>query len=126
VVGLYPNLEEFAGLRSKALQNIEMLPNRQQRIVARYVEDATRLLHQFKRVLRSNGQMALVLGDSCIHGRYIENSKIYDCLAADIGFRKIDERRRKIETGKRYLPLVSKNNSLENRMRYEVIQVYTA
>lgn len=111
---------------TKAVAGIQKLPIRQQRIIMRYVYDAATMLGEFRRVLRPGGQVALVLGDSCIRGQYIKNSVIYSCLANNFGFEKIEERQREIEVQKRYLPIVSNNNTLENRMRSEIIQVYSA
>lgn len=103
---------------------IKTLPPRQQGILVRYVNDSTRLLFEFKRILKSRALMVLVLGDSLIRGRYIANSRIYACLAQRAGFELEFERRRPIETHKRYLPIVSSNNTLENRMRHETVQAY--
>lgn len=110
----------------RQVPNLHALALRQQRIVARYVGDSTKLLTEFKRVLKPGATLALVLGNSSIRGQYIANSKIYDVLATQLRFRKLDERQRTLEVRKRYLPVVSRNNTLENRIRHEIIQVYEA
>lgn len=111
---------------TKQLPSISQLDPRQQRIVERYVYDADKLLREFRRILKPGAQLALVLGDSMIRGHYIENSKIFDYLANQNRFERREERRRSINIQKRYLPIVSKNNTLENRMRCEIIQIYAA
>jgi hypothetical protein len=61
-----------------------------------------------------------------MRGNFIQNSRIYDCLAEQLGFSKTDERRRPINAAKRYLPITSKSNTLETRMRQKIIQIYRA
>ena len=109
----------------RTVPQIRKLPNRQQKIIARYSNDAGQLLGEFTRLLRPGGRLVLVLGDCCVRGHPIKNSRIYDSLAKSLGFTKIAQRKRTLEVHRRYLPLVSSNNSLENRMRHEIIQVYS-
>lgn len=102
------------------------LPARQQNIVRKYADDASIFLAEMHRVIKPGGRMSLVLGDSNVRGQRIENSKLFFHLARQIGFRKTAQSRRQLQENHRYLPIISKNNSLENRMRYEIIQTYVA
>lgn len=117
---------KFEAQISGILKPLTGLPKRESKMIERYAIDAYRLLRRFRSVLRDEGKLVLVLGDSNLRGCYIENSSIYDVAARSLGFEKISERRRPIPIQNRYLPIVSKNNSLENRMRHEVIQEYSA
>jgi hypothetical protein len=67
-----------------------------------------------------------VLGDSNVRGQPVANSKLFAHLAREVGFRKISQRRRSLQENRRYLPITSNNETLGNRMRYEVIQTYVA
>ncbi len=102
------------------------LPSRQQNIVRRYARDASSFLSEAHRLIRPGGYLSLVLGDSNVRGYRIENSKMFSHIAREIGFRKTSQHRRQLQKNRRYLPVKSKDNSLENRMSYEVIQTYRA
>jgi tRNA G10 N-methylase Trm11 len=102
------------------------LPRRQKNIVRKYAKDASSFLSEMYRVVKPGGRLALVLGDSNIRGHRIENSKLFSHLAKQVGFKKTSQHRRHLKNNHRYLPVTSKNDSLENRMRYEVIQTYVA
>lgn len=116
------NVNCSAALHS--LREYPDLPRRQKNIVRKYAIDAALFLSEMHRVVKPGGRLALVLGDSNIRGHRIENSKLFSHLAREIGFKKISQRRRHLRENHRYLPVVSENASLENRMRYEVIQTY--
>lgn len=118
--------EHVEALVGAAVPELACLPNRSQAMIWRYAHDALDLLKAFKRCIRPHGRLVLVLGDCTIKGQFIRNSNIYDVLAADVGFIKQAERKRELDLARRYLPVTSSNNSLEKRMRHEVIQVYEA
>ena len=110
----------------QCVPNVLRVPLRQQNIIRRYASDASIFLREMHRIMKPGGRLALVLGDSNIRGQHIENSKLFAALAHQAGFAKTSQRRRALEENRRYLPVTSRNNSLENRMRYEVIQTYVA
>jgi hypothetical protein len=110
----------------RCVPNVMKLPRRQQNIIRRYASDASIFLNEMRRLIKPGGRLALVLGDSHIRGEHIENSKLFAALARQAGFEKTSQRRRALQDNRRYLPVTSRNNSLENRMRYEVIQIYVA
>ena len=110
----------------RCVPNVMKLPRRQQNIIRRYASDASIFLNEMRRLIKPGGRLALVLGDSHIRGEHIENSKLFAALARRAGFEKTSQRRRPLQDNRRYLPVTSRNNSLENRMRYEVIQTYVA
>jgi DNA modification methylase len=110
----------------QAVSGAADLPPRLRNILLRYAHDAALFLQEMRRVLEDRGKLCLVLGDSNLRGSHVANSKLFAHLAREAGFRKSGERRRPLQENRRYLPTTSKNNTLENRMRYEVIQTYVA
>lgn len=110
----------------RSVPNTSLLPTRQRNILRRYATDASIFLTEMHRVLTPGGRLSLVLGDSNVRGHHIANSRLFAQLAKRIGFKKTSQRRRALQENRRYLPVTSNNNTLENRMRYEVIQTYVA
>jgi hypothetical protein len=108
------------------LRKFNDLPARQQNIVQKYALDSSAFLTEMQRVIKPGGQLSLVLGESNLRGKLIENSKLFSHLARNHGFTKTSQHRRPLQENRRYLPVTSKDNSLENRMRYEVIQTYVS
>ena len=91
--------------------------------IARYRQDAWKLLRVFHRVLKKQGSLVMVVGDSRIRGKVVENSTIIKSLAnAHGGFTLTSERTRDIPENRRYLP-VGKNagESMNKRMKQEHI-----
>ena len=94
--------------------------------IARYGQDVRKLLRVFHRVLKKRGNLVMVVGDSRIRGKVVENSAIIKSLAdAHGGFRLINESTRDIPENRRYLP-VGKNagESLNKRMKQEHILTF--
>lgn len=94
--------------------------------IARYEQDSWRLLRAFHRALKRRGRLIMVVGDSRIRGKMVENSTIIKSLAtAHGGFKLTDERTRDIPENRRYLP-VGKNagKSLNKRMKQEHILTF--
>src|SRR5580700_549440 len=123
---LHPDAHAGWNEALSSLREYPDLPIRQQNIIAKYARDASCFLSEMHRLIRPGGCLALVLGDSNIRGCRIENSKLFSHLARQIGFKKTSQHRRHLKENHRYLPVISKDDSLENRMRYEVIQTYVA
>jgi hypothetical protein len=107
----------------RAVQCIRKLPQRQRAIVHKYARDADLMLQEMKRVLADDGLMVLVLGDSNLRGVPVYNSKIFTHLAVKNGFVLEEERKRPLESNRRYLPIES-SSALAKRMKIEVLQAY--
>lgn len=107
-----------------AVQSIRRLPQRQRAIVHKYAQDATLILSEMKRVLRAEGLMILVLGDSNLRGVPVYNSRIFRHIATQNGFILDEERKRPLQSGRRYLPIAESSGALAKRMRIEVLQAY--
>jgi len=117
------NSNEVADLED-AIETIKALPQRQRAIVHKYAHDATLILREMKRVLTKNGLMVLVLGDSNLRGTPVYNSRIFEHLASQTGFVLDEERKRSLESNRRYLPIADSSGALAKRMKFEVLQAY--
>lgn len=124
--GLKSGVQNNADYALNSIREFPKLPRRQQNIVRRYATDASAFLSEARRLMKPGGSLSLVLGDSNVRGYRVENSKLFSRLANAIGFRKTSQHRRQLQQNRRYLPIKSKDSSLENRMNYEVIQTYIA
>ncbi len=111
-----------------ALENrvtsIRRLPQRQRFIVHRYAQDARSFMREMRRVLAKDGLMVLVLGDSNLRGVPVYNSRIFRTIAEESGFVLEEDRKRPLRKDRRYLPMVSSNDALAKRMKFEVVQAY--
>ncbi len=107
-----------------AVRSIRKLPNRQRSIVHKYAQDATLMIREMRRVLAGDGIMVLVLGDSNLRGVPVYNSRIFKHIASRSGFILADERKRPLQSNRRYLPISASSGALANRMKVEVLQAY--
>lgn len=124
---------ERAGLRGaggdvtdleNAVRSIRKLPSRQRSIVHKYARDAALMLQEMKRLLADDGLMVLVLGDSNLRGVPVYNSRIFRHIARESGFVLAEERKRPLQSHRRYLPTSASSGALANRMKVEVLQAY--
>jgi hypothetical protein len=107
-----------------AVRSIKLLPSRQRAIVHKYAQDAALVLREMKRVLTSSGLLVLVLGDSRLRGIPVYNSRIFRYIAGQNGFVLFEERKRPLESNRRYLPIANSSGALAKRMKVEVLQAY--
>ena len=90
--------------------------------IRRYASDMDVVLRQLGRVLKQDGRIVLVLGNSFLRGVVIDNASLIEALAKRIGFRLQDRRTRKIPARRRYLPPPgSGQGALDARMRTETV-----
>jgi SAM-dependent methyltransferase len=104
------------------------LTSRQERMLARYVEDVTGFISEIYRVLRNRGRCVLVVGDCNLRGVYVRNSLIMILIARKSGFHLLREYRRRIPASRRYLPPPGARFAgaeLGRRMRTEVVLVFS-
>jgi hypothetical protein len=59
----------------EAMGPVEKLSGRHRAMVARYCEDVYRLMSEMARVLKPGGKAILIVGNSCLRGQFIRNSK---------------------------------------------------
>lgn len=104
---------------------IAELPQKRIGMIHRYVNDIRKMHRQFSRVLKKNGKLHAVVGNSTLHDVYVPNSEIFRICGEEFGFSLIEESVREIPANKRYLPTVSAAGELEKRMRHEVVQSFS-
>lgn len=90
--------------------------------IRRYAHDMHATLGQLRRVLKQDGRVVLVLGNSFLRGAAIDNAGLVESLAQGLGFRLCEKRVRAIPARRRYLPPPSeRRTALDNRMRNETV-----
>lgn len=102
--------------------NVQALPMRQIKMIERYTMDACILMKEVARVLKPTGKAIFVVGDSCLKGTFVENSKIFSEAARFSNLVLKHREERELPIGSRYLPLPKDtSNALSKRMKSEVI-----
>ena len=103
--------------------DLDRLPPRQIRMALRYVLDMLAVMEETARVLRENGMVTLVVGNSSIRGVFLANDKAISACARHAGLRRTSRRERVLPPSKRYLPPPARGSGhqLEQRMRTEVL-----
>lgn len=101
-------------------------PRREQRMLERYVIDLYAMLCEVKRVLKPGGTTLFIVGNSCVKGVFVHNSRIIASILRQLGFRHCSHSSRLIPPSRRYLPPPTQAgaNDLQYRMRREVILKY--
>ena len=84
--------------------DLELLDNRRQGMVWRYVWDMGKVMEECSRVLKFKGRAVFVVGDSAIRGVFVKNSEALIRLAYNNGLSLVSRNVRPIETRRRYLP----------------------
>jgi hypothetical protein len=108
----------------KRMGQTDRLPEKQQRLLARYVSDMGKTIGEMHRVLVRSGRALLVIGDCTMTGVFVRNSSALAALGQHHGFNVVRRRRRPLPPNRRYLPPPSARGSgteLGNRMRTEVL-----
>jgi hypothetical protein len=116
-------------LANRVIQRLQIddrLPQRERRMIERYILDLSAMLSEMHRVLRPGGRAVFVLGNSCIRGVFIKNSLAVSTLARQLGFRQLHRRERILPPSRRYMPPPSTNQAtgMERRMRTEIVLTY--
>ena len=94
--------------------------------VRRYATDMEAVLRQLGRVVKRNGQIVLVVGNSFLRGAIVNNAGLIENLAESMGFQLRDRHVREIPARRRYLPPPSNGQSaLDSRMRTETVLAFT-
>jgi hypothetical protein len=111
-----------------ASDQTENLPRRERGMLQRYAEDVATTVHEAKRMLKPDGRMTLVVGNSRLKNIFIENSKIVELAARASGFQMLRSTTRELLTANRYLPISRKTkaSALDKRMKEEVILTFAA
>jgi adenine-specific DNA methylase len=104
------------------------LSNRNEAMLARYIDDMRTALREVARVLAPGGRAVYVVGENSMRGTYIQNSVVVSALARISGLTLERQYSRELPANRRYLPPPSKNDSpgaLDTRMRREVILAFS-
>ncbi|MGC1780512.1 MAG: hypothetical protein WBB34_21465 [Xanthobacteraceae bacterium] len=103
------------------------LSERNEAILARYINDMRGALGEVARVLAPGGKAVYVVGENTVRGTYIRNSLVVSAVAELSGLRLEKRYSRKLPENRRYLPPPSKLSgaALNTRMRREVILAFS-
>jgi DNA modification methylase len=105
------------------IRTLRHLPTRSERMVERYALDVHDMLVEMRRVLKEGGKAVLVVGNSCLSGVFVENSRIVTTAASRAGFNLVASDERPLPPARRYLPPPSdrEKSDLQKRMRTESV-----
>lgn len=91
-------------------------------MVDRYALDLAAALAELHRVVRRDGQVICVVGNSCLREVFIENDRLVIAAAERAGFRLTGWHSRELPPARRYLPPPTRGDStLAKRMRTESV-----
>lgn len=108
--------------------HLEKLPTRELGMVRHYAQDVRAFLRELKRVVKKDGRVVLVVGNSCLKGISVSNADINVAAAESIGLKSTGRSERTLPVAHRYLPLpaVGASGSLAGRMRTETLLSFSA
>ncbi|WP_146122362.1 site-specific DNA-methyltransferase [Burkholderia multivorans] len=119
------NIHVLHGDLMSDCRQLSKLPARQFGIVARYVNDLLWLYAEFRRIIKPEGKVISVVGDSCLRGIDIPNARLNSMAARAVGLKEGRTWRRSIPSRNRYLPTSSKNDAkLSKRMTSEFVMEF--
>lgn len=116
--------QQYLQVAEKLVYSFASLPPRSQSMLIQYFSDMDQVLAEISRILKRSGRALIVVGNSTIHGTFINNSGVLTRLAKTNGLRLVSTRRRELQENKRYLPPpnnVTAGTMLRSRMNEEVI-----
>jgi adenine-specific DNA methylase len=112
----------------KGLKLRPALSDRNQAVLARYIQDMQSAMREIARVLARGGKAVYVVGENTIRGTYIRNAAIVTLVAAQSGLRLDSRRMRALPANRRYLPPPNSDKgsaSMDARMRREVVLAFS-
>ncbi len=117
----------FGGAHHEAMKaamgDLSKLARRHHSMIERYVMDMYRMTSEVVRTLKPGCTATFVMGNSCLHGVYIENSGALAQAGEILGLGAPNTQERELPSGSRYLPTPD-SGSLSKRMRKEVILTF--
>lgn len=106
----------------RGVADLHRLPPAKQKMIERYALDVYAMLAETKRVLKPNRAAVYVIGNSCLRGVFVRNTKIVLNAAKKVGLNPGATRERELPPSKRYLPPPTlSRGELSTRMRTEAI-----
>lgn len=109
---------------AQGMCNYDKLPQREQKILCRYVSDLGDIIKETSRVMKKNAKAVFVVGNSSIKGTFIKNSYAIRMVGKKYDLKTRTIKRRPLDDSHRYLPPPThrrSGDSLQSRMREEVI-----
>lgn len=105
---------------------VERLTSRQQGMVRRYAQDVYWFMRELARVVKKDGRVVLVVGNSRLNGVNVSNAEVNVAAARLVGFRLVKRSERALPSSSRYLPMPSSRQAgtLANRMRTETLLTF--
>ena len=108
-----------------AMGDVAELPSRYRAMVNRYSQDVYNFMSESARVLKPGGEAIMVIGNSCLKGKFIRNSDAIIQASLTLNLSLIKEIERELPNHSRYLPMPAKNESaLGMRMRTETVLTF--
>lgn len=92
-------------------------------MLQRFAGDMVGFASAISRVLKDDGEAALVVGNSTLRGNYIRNDLIAQKALENAGFAMSSRQEREIPSTNRYMAISTKNagSTIQNRMKFEVV-----
>ena len=106
-----------------AMCNTDSLQRRYVSMIYRYSDDLFKMMAEVSRVLKDNGTATFVVGNSCLHGNFIQNSAGVEAAAIMNRLQTLNIFERDLPSGSRYLPTPNEG-ALGKRMRTETILTF--
>ena len=103
-----------------------LLPSRERGMITNYALDIHAFMSEVKRVVRRDGELIVVVADSCLKGVSISNAAINRSAAEMVGLRLQEIVKRDLPPAHRYLPPPSsvRTEPLAKRMKTESVMVF--
>jgi DNA modification methylase len=110
-----------------ALSSARDLPGRERGMLERYALDLHALVAKLHQVVRPGGRLVLVVGNSCLHGVFVDNASLAVAAAERIGWRPTERTQRELPPNRRYLPPPAAGAipMLQKRMRTETVLTFS-
>ena len=90
--------------------------------VKRYAVDMSAILKELARVVKENGRIVMVVGNSFLRGAHVNNAMLVEDIAGSAGLICENSQVRSIPARRRYLPPPGDgSNTLDTRMRTETV-----
>ena len=115
-----PLATELANLVTDSAVDPDVLPKG---TILRFAHDMVSFAKQLRRVLRVDGKVVVVVGNSTLKGNYIRNDLITQTALEAVGFVLASRHEREIPPQKRYMAVRSNSSDLAmaKRMRSEIV-----
>lgn len=111
----------------KTIPARKKLPERDAKVLDRYIVDMQLVMRETSRLLKDTGRAVFVVGDSRLKGVFVSNSRIVEKLGEQYDLKLLTREKREIPANRRYLPppVAKSGASMKVRMGHEVILTFT-